>query len=219
MNAELLAAVIESRAVWHALEYIARGAPVEPPAGSATTPLVEAAREGLSRVVAALLARGASVETPDRLGRTPLLHAVGYGHRAVVRQLVAAGADVNARDPAGGGCMWPLLIAVYRGESGLVRDLLRAGADPKAWPSQNISPLVLAACGGSTRIVDLLLQYGAEVNTPSHTGMYAITLAVFPLYSFLYRHVSGFSKQDVIRDLVADGEYLLWGPVVFLGRL
>ena len=50
--------------------------------------------------------------------------------------------------------------------------------------------------------------------------LYAVALGVFPLYSLFYRHLSGSSNQDVMRDLVADGEYLLSGPVVFLlGRL
>ncbi len=63
------------------------------------------------------------------------------------------------------------------------------------------------------------LAYIISIATVGMVPSYAITLAVFPLYSSLYRLVSRFSDQNLIRDLVADGEYLLWGPVMFLGKI
>jgi 4-hydroxybenzoate polyprenyltransferase len=63
------------------------------------------------------------------------------------------------------------------------------------------------------------LAYIVLVTIAGMVPSYAITLAVFPLYSSLYRLVSRVSDQNLIRDLVADGEYLLWGPVVFLGKI
>jgi 4-hydroxybenzoate polyprenyltransferase len=63
------------------------------------------------------------------------------------------------------------------------------------------------------------LAYIVLVTIAGMVPSYAITLAVFPLYSSLYRLVSRVADQDLIRDLVADAEYLLWGPVVFLGKI
>jgi 4-hydroxybenzoate polyprenyltransferase len=48
---------------------------------------------------------------------------------------------------------------------------------------------------------------------------YSLTLAVFPLYSFTYRYLAKRTDQNVIRDLVADGEYLLWMPVILVGKI
>lgn len=50
---------------------------------------------------------------------------------------------------------------------------------------------------------------------------FAGILAVFTPYSLAYRHYSRRtpSHQDAFRDLAADGEYILWGFVVYLGQI
>ncbi|MEM0287418.1 MAG: UbiA family prenyltransferase [Nitrososphaerota archaeon] len=50
---------------------------------------------------------------------------------------------------------------------------------------------------------------------------YSILLVVTSLYSFYYRHVAtrDNEKMNILCDLVADGEYLLWAPVLLAGRL
>lgn len=50
---------------------------------------------------------------------------------------------------------------------------------------------------------------------------YSVTLLVLPVYSAIYR---GFAMQDnanlqFICDVVADAEYLLWGPLIYLGKV
>jgi 4-hydroxybenzoate polyprenyltransferase len=51
--------------------------------------------------------------------------------------------------------------------------------------------------------------------------VFAAVLVVFIPYSFAYRYFSLRSTrhQDSLRDLVADGEYLLWGFVTYLGLI
>lgn len=44
-------------------------------------------------------------------------------------------------------------------------------------------------------------------------------LAIFPLYSFAYRRASTEANANVIRDFFADGEYVLWMPVILLGKI
>ena len=51
--------------------------------------------------------------------------------------------------------------------------------------------------------------------------LYAATLLVLPLYSAVYR---GFAMQSnanlsFICDVVADAEYVLWGPLIYLGKI
>jgi 4-hydroxybenzoate polyprenyltransferase len=48
---------------------------------------------------------------------------------------------------------------------------------------------------------------------------YSAALAVFPLYSIAYRQLAPHADRNMIRDLVADGEYLLWMPVILIGKI
>jgi 4-hydroxybenzoate polyprenyltransferase len=50
---------------------------------------------------------------------------------------------------------------------------------------------------------------------------YAVTFLVLPIYSTIYR---GFAMQTranlgFICDVIADAEYLLWGPLIYLGKI
>lgn len=51
--------------------------------------------------------------------------------------------------------------------------------------------------------------------------LYALTFLALPVYSFVYRQVSRRANADLDRlcDLVADGEYLLWGPLLYIARI
>ncbi|MGI0078433.1 MAG: UbiA family prenyltransferase [Nitrososphaerales archaeon] len=51
--------------------------------------------------------------------------------------------------------------------------------------------------------------------------LYASVMLVFPLYSVLYRVLALRypSKMTLLCDVFCDGEYILWGPVLVLGRV
>ena len=77
---------------------------------------------------------------------------------------------------------------------------------------------------GSSRVMDVLdLASGVYIATVVVSGLlpvFAAGLIVFVPYSFVYRLYAKSGKhKDSIRDLVADGEYLLWGLVTALGRV
>lgn len=77
---------------------------------------------------------------------------------------------------------------------------------------------------GSSRLMDLLDiasgVYLASVVLSGLLPVFAAGLIVFVPYSFAYRIYAGLGKhRDSVRDLVADGEYLLWGMVTALGRV
>ncbi len=77
---------------------------------------------------------------------------------------------------------------------------------------------------GSSRLMDVLdLASGAYLGAAVAAGvipLFALSLVVFVPYSFAYRAYSRSGKhRDSIRDLVADGEYLLWGVVTYIGHL
>jgi hypothetical protein len=67
-------------------------------AADAPMDILEAARKGNAKEIAALLAKGANLEARDKEGRTPLMLAAQYGRTASVRLLLDKGAQPDARD-------------------------------------------------------------------------------------------------------------------------
>ncbi len=65
----------------------------------------------------------------------------------------------------------------------------------------------------------LSLVYIVGVVAFSLVPLYSISLAVFPFYSFAYRFGGRSANANTLRDLVADGEYILWLPVIYLGKI
>jgi 4-hydroxybenzoate polyprenyltransferase len=77
---------------------------------------------------------------------------------------------------------------------------------------------------GSSRVMNALdLASGVYLASIVVSGLlpvFASGLLVFVPYSFAYRLYARSGKhRDSVRDLVADGEYLLWGVVTALGRV
>jgi len=76
---------------------------------------------------------------------------------------------------------------------------------------------------GSTRVIDFLdVASGAYIIAIVLGGFlpaFAATLGVFTLYSLTYRRYAGTGKHyDAARDLAADGEYILWGVLTYIGH-
>jgi len=77
---------------------------------------------------------------------------------------------------------------------------------------------------GSSRVMNVLdLASGAYIIGVAVAGVvpvFASTLAVFTIYSLAYRRYAETGKhKDSTRDLVADGEYILWGVVSYIGHI
>jgi len=77
---------------------------------------------------------------------------------------------------------------------------------------------------GSSRVMDILdIASGLYIVGVVASGLvplFAGTLLVFVPYSFVYRLYARSGKhRDSLRDFWADGEYLLWGVVTYLGHL
>jgi ankyrin repeat protein len=91
------------------------------------TPLIQAARQGDTAAIRALVARGASPnETGGVNGWTALEHAIHKNQLASVDALLAAGADPNIADPQG---TTPVIMAAGYGYKPIVELLLRHGAN------------------------------------------------------------------------------------------
>lgn len=77
---------------------------------------------------------------------------------------------------------------------------------------------------GSSRVIDLLdIASGVYLIGVIAAGvlpLFALGLVIFVPYSFAYRLYARSGKhRDPVRDFVADGEYLLWGVVTYIGHL
>jgi len=127
------------------------------------TPLLYAAREGLTDVAALLLAAGADIEQREANGIRPLLMALLNNQLGVAAQLLDAGAEVNAADFWG---RTPLWAAVE------YRNLDMNNREQDSPTTNNVERAALLP------LIKRLLELGANVN--------AQTLEVPPPRKWLY---------------------------------
>lgn len=176
---------------------LARGGDVHATNDDGATALHRAA--GDIDKVRLLLDKGAKLDVRTPLGRTPLLIAASYpGNVETVKLLLSRGAKIADQDSFGETC---LTSAAKRGDAEMVKALIDAGADlfvggrpPLVWAAEegNVETaacllahgadrskeLVSAALGsaaarGPAEMVRLLLDHGAEPNTPSRLAGYS----------------------------------------------
>ena len=110
----------------------------------------------------------------------PLHEAVNRGHINMVRLLVARGADLEAESSEleVGAWLKPLHIAVKKGRLAIVVYLLSRGANIEARCQMERTPLIWAAHGKHTEILQYLLERGADVHKVDEHGRTAIHHAV-----------------------------------------
>ena len=147
-------------------------------------PVVLAAED--PKLTRLLLQRGADPNGKDQRGVTPLMRAIQAGNKEVIEILREHGADEDIFSAIGSrnrrsvarmleedpNChkskfITPLIWAVISGERSIVEMLLKAGANPnekqQRWMQDN--PLVAATAHQQDHLIQLLLDYGAKVNS------------------------------------------------------
>ena len=125
--------------------------------------LVAAASEGHLSIVQELISSHADLNASSggRFGRRFALEsAAENGFGSVVSLLIKNGAQVNACGLDGTA----LQQASYRGDVDMVSQLLDHGADPDIVDGSYGGPLQAAVIGGHGKIVQLLVDRGADVN-------------------------------------------------------
>ncbi len=129
-------------------------------------PLVEACRGGHIMIAQDLINHGADINAVD-FHVTALAAACSKGHEAIARLLLQKGADIEAVGRNGG--FTALVAACSGGHESIVRLLLDSGAQASKqvpYGSQlEMTPLHLVAWEGSVKVAQLLIDYGADVNT------------------------------------------------------
>ena len=136
---------------------------------------LDAAFNGDTKGVEALLSEGADVNVKDGIGFTALFGAARSGHTETVKLLLAKGADPNVKLPTSGTTA--LMYAALNGHNDIVVALLDKGADVNAKNKRGITSLMYAAYGGRIQVAQTLLAKGAEINEKDNEGLSALGYA------------------------------------------
>lgn len=153
------------------------------------TPLIAGAEAGKADVVRFLLGKGARPDIVSPVfNKSPLLVACKGGHFECVEILLEAAPEmVNV--PNAMGCM-PWMMACDQGNLKIMRALLDAGADftrMDRYGNSYIRPNYFAEAERPEKTIDLLLEYGFDVNAPHNDE--GETVFCFAILDGTARHV------------------------------
>jgi len=130
--------------------------------------LPDAAARGDADAIARLRELGFPIDSEDAQGATALIRAAGAGHAALLVQLLDAGASAAHVTRSG---MHVLAAAVAARREAVVRTLLNHHVAPDTRIAGGGTALTLACALGEPRIVDALLEAGADADaTDDHGG-------------------------------------------------
>lgn len=114
---------------------------------------------------------------------TPLFIASLYGYPAKVRALLGAGADIKTtQDASGNSALYAACVYAnedYRYETGylaVAEILLDAGIDPNTTNDLGETPLTCAMMAGSLKLIQVLLDHGANPNMPGKDNSLKVVL-------------------------------------------
>ncbi|KAK3519072.1 hypothetical protein QTP70_016355, partial [Hemibagrus guttatus] len=161
--------------------------------------LVGAIKNNHYDLASLLLRYNATVDRKGSLQRTALHEASLLGLEDFVYQLLQAGADPDACDATE---HTPLGLAAQAGHLNVVEILLQKGASiwPKLHSVESVSVLFDAAASGNPDIISLLLEYGADPNTHTHTGHLPIHRAAYRGHLLALEQLIPVTKKDAIKE-------------------
>src|SRR5215831_3741486 len=133
---------------------------------AAQSEVADAAMEGNTAAVRALLGKKAEVNAPQVDGATALHWAVQANNLEMIEMLLGAGAAVSAASKSGAT---PMQLAAMNGHAAIIERLIRAGADPNAPLSQTgDTALMMAISERHSDVAKVLVERGADLNAKSN---------------------------------------------------
>ena len=156
------------------------------------TPFMWAMERYKLDVALACVLKGADVKSREPFRIVPLNWAVMFNDKALVRALLDRGADPNEADSVGNTALNWVVCCDPRDMHGeeMISMLLAAGANPRTRGAGGRTPLHRVAMTGGPKVVELLLEHGADVNATDDNGS-------TPLY--------GAGKKETVYLLLARG--------------
>lgn len=178
------------------LESLSAGADINATDDRGLTAAMIATHANRIEVFNVLIEQGADINIRDNRSDNPLLYAGAEGLLPFVQAAVAAGADTKLTNRFGGTALIP---AADRGHVEIVRELLTTSdvdinhVNNLGWTA--LLEAVILGDGGSKHqaIVDLLIEYGADVSLADSEGM-------TPL-----QHAKKHGYEEMIRSLEQAG--------------
>lgn len=154
------------------------------------SPLMAAAVAGKTAAIKLLLDENAGPDLQDKSGNTALILAAEANQPAAVRTLVEGNADVRVRNKAN---LTPLLKAANSRFDGVAETLLATSRDQLAKDGQLDRALIVCALLDNAKMLNLLLDKGANPNAKIENGQTALMFA------------SIFGKQGIVENLLGRG--------------
>jgi ankyrin repeat protein len=135
--------------------------------------------DSIEKVAAFLHVQHLDVNARSDADWSLLDHAAEQNRQAIARFLIEQGARVDASQETGPESGMRALHRAAEANAYQVASLLiTAGATVNAHGPLGVTPLILAASNGGARTVDLLLQHGADISTPTGDRKTALSEAV-----------------------------------------
>ena len=157
---------------------------------------VAAARDGNIKAVGQFLDDGVHPDTPNVAGATALDLAASNEHADIAFLLIDRNAspDHDSNEPY----TTALIHAATNGDDPLVERLLKAGANPNLRDNgyEQTALIWAAAYGRSIRVVELLLEFGADPGITDCYGNTALVLAREFGFDEIARLIESHPKPD-----------------------
>lgn len=161
-------------------EAIANRADLEVRSGEGRTPLVVATKANRIEIARALLEAGADPNAKDDLQDSAFLYAGAEGLNEILRMTLEHGADVKSTNRYGGTALIP---ASEHAHVATVRILLQAGTPVNHvnnldWTAMHEAIVLGNGSDRHVKVVEMLLEAGADLSIPDGDGVLPRQLAV-----------------------------------------
>lgn len=166
-------------------KYIAEGDAINAVDEYGRTPLMIASESGHAlKIVKLLLKFGGDPSLSCTARFLPLFNAAEQGHVAIAKALIDVGANCDAVN--GDAEQTAVMIASFRGRVDVAQLLIEGGCDILRSSTTGTTALHAAACGGSSSILSMLLDAGADVNEVSGPRVQTSAL----VWAVNYKHLN-----------------------------